>query len=360
MRVALFELALKLISYGAVVRVALWDKRYKGIDDYLTAHPDKLDAIEEKAKWLTDIVQPEDLDGVVRALARTELPYERREQLVKVLSKRLLLRPETLERAVWRELQERENQNQAPAFSEDVLHSAREFLKSGDIMGSLLGDLEHLYAGRRKEKLLLYLVATCRKVLNLDSNPVLILRGDPAVGKSQLVRTILSLIDEKESLEISHQTPKFLYHVKEDLRHKVVFFSEWSATDKASESIKLSITEKGLAWAGVEKNKRGELVSVYKKVDTLPMPIISTAVNPSLSPEILSRSIVVSLVGDKQLYAEALRVKSLVPTEEKENVKTFWRAVDSLLEKAEVEIPWIENFVNAMAETVEDGRDLRD
>lgn len=355
-RMALFELGLKLMGKGAVVRVPLWDRKLKGIDDFLSQHPEELERIEEEAKKLTDMVREEDLQSVVRALAKVELSYELQEQLYRALAKKLLVKPDTLERAVWRALQK--PQEDAPAFSEEVLKEAQEVLK-GNVVGRLWEDCKNLYAGREKEKLLLYLTVMSRKVKGLPQNLMVVLRGNSSEGKSALARAVLSLINTDEIIEISYQSRTFLYYGVNDLSNKVLFLTEFEGSTRGLYGLKLALTEGELLIRSVEATPQG-LRPINRRIPAYSMATITTGVNPRLDDEMETRSIALTLSSDEELRHNALKVKALKDPKEKERVRTLWKAIDYLLEPAEVVIPWMADFVEAMKGRLKEGRYLRD
>ncbi len=357
-RMALFELALKLYAKGAVVKIPQW-KGAKGIDDYLALQPDvekALEELEEKATNWYELARVEDTDAIVRALSLTELDSIRHEQMYRTLAKKLQIKPETLQKAVWKRLEE--SQKGGAEFTEEELNTAKEILK-GNILDRLLADIKKLYAGREKEKLLLYLVVQSRKVLNLPLNLMVILRGDSSEGKSSLVRSILSLIHEDDFLEISYQSRTYLYYGVKDLSHKVLFLTELDGSTKGLYAVKLALTEGELLIRSVEATKNG-LKPINRRIPAYSMPVITTGVNPIIDEEMATRSIVLSLSSDDDLRYEALKVKTLIPPEEKARIKRLWRAVDGILEKAEVVIPYIDKIVECMRGRLVAGRYLRD
>jgi hypothetical protein len=73
-RKALYELALKLHSRGAIVKIAIWLEE-KGIDDYLAKqdnHEKALQDIEREAIEVIEFIQPGHYEDVIRALALIE------------------------------------------------------------------------------------------------------------------------------------------------------------------------------------------------------------------------------------------------------------------------------------------------
>ena len=354
-RMALFELALKLYSLGAVVRVAQWDRQYKGVDDLLAEHP--LEKVKDKS-WL-ELVMPEDLDPIVRAFAFVvdRLGRAKTEQLLKQLSNRLKVSERTLWHTIHTEREQNQNQEQE-SIPEELRSEALGILR-GNVVGRLLQDLGKLYAGREKEKLLLYLTAMSRKVLNLPINLMVVLRGNSSVGKSSLVRSVLGLISQEDSWEISYQSKNFLLYGVEDLSGKVLWLTEWEGSSKGAYNLKLVITEGSLSVKSIEWTKHG-VKAINKNIPCQSTAVITTGVAPLLDEELLTRAIVISLMFDERLAGEALELKSFISTHEKAKIRKLWQVIDSFIEPAEVVIPYIPEFVKAMKNRLWAERILRD
>jgi len=354
-RMALFELALKLYSLGAVVRVAQWDKRYKGVDDFLAEHP--LEKVKDKS-WL-ELVMPEDLDPIVRAFALVVDRWERAktEQLLKQLSNRLKVSERTLWHTIHTEREQNQNQEQEQV-PQELVEEAMAILK-GDFKERLLQDLEQLYAGRQKEKLLLYLVSQSRKVQNLPLNLAVILRGSSSVGKSSLVRTVLGLSHQDDILEISYQSRAYLNYGVKSLDGKVLFLTEFEGSSKGLYNIKLALTEQVLHIRSIEATKDG-LKPINRTISCKPMALVGTGVAPVLDEELSTRAIVLSLTFDEALAGKALEVKSLISAEQKAKIKSLWLVVDRLIQPARVLIPFLPRLVEVMKNRLWAERVLRD
>ncbi len=88
-RYALYELAVKLISLGAVVKFADW-REGKGIDDYLvtTTTPEKaILALEDAAKDISQFVDPAHSKEVTRAISVSDLSPLALDQITRSLAK---------------------------------------------------------------------------------------------------------------------------------------------------------------------------------------------------------------------------------------------------------------------------------
>lgn len=96
-RLAMWELALRLHGRGALVRFVTWPMdQGKGIDDFLVFHEregvtaeEKIRELREAAKSLTDFICPDHQDAILRALALVDLSEFERGKLIRLLSKKL-------------------------------------------------------------------------------------------------------------------------------------------------------------------------------------------------------------------------------------------------------------------------------
>ena len=99
-RSALFELALKLMSRGAIIHFPKWTGE-KGIDDYLVkrSNPEMaLQSLERDALSFDKFISLDDKDALLRALKKTYGDFGRfgRECLVRTIAKKLNIRPNRL------------------------------------------------------------------------------------------------------------------------------------------------------------------------------------------------------------------------------------------------------------------------
>jgi hypothetical protein len=103
-RMALYELAFKLYSKGAILKIATWSRSEgKGIDDFLRVqeNPEKsLDDIEENATGLMDFILPEHHKEIVRAVTLTKLSGSSKESAYKQISEKLQITVDQLKKDV--------------------------------------------------------------------------------------------------------------------------------------------------------------------------------------------------------------------------------------------------------------------
>jgi hypothetical protein len=103
-RMALYELAFKLYSKGAILKIATWSKAEgKGIDDYLSTqeNPEKsLDIIETESSALMDFILPDHHKEVVRALTLIKLSGSNEESTYNQVSEKLKITVDLLKKDV--------------------------------------------------------------------------------------------------------------------------------------------------------------------------------------------------------------------------------------------------------------------
>ena len=132
---------------------------------------------------------------------------------------------------------------------------AVEFLKKPDLTDAIIDDITSLgYAGEDRNKLLVYLVATSRKM----ANPLAcVVRGSSSSGKSYLAEAVIGLIPTTEKKVLTRITARALFY-EDDLSHKVVYIKEAAGSEEASYAIRAMLSEKVLelkrtAGQGVEE-----------------------------------------------------------------------------------------------------------
>lgn len=99
-RQALYELAVKLTSLKAIVRIATWSEG-KGIDDHLATFKDcssELDDIESESKNIYDFAKPEHANEVIRALGSADFTPVTLEQMTNNFGKSLGIRTSLLKK----------------------------------------------------------------------------------------------------------------------------------------------------------------------------------------------------------------------------------------------------------------------
>ena len=100
---------------------------------------------------------------------------------------------------------------------------ALEFLMKQDLTGSIIADIAALgYAGQDRNKLLLYMIATSRKM----ENPLAcIVTGESSAGKTHLAESIIKLIPPEEKEALTRATKQAFFY-EDDLSHKLIYVRE--------------------------------------------------------------------------------------------------------------------------------------
>lgn len=141
--------------------------------------------------------------------------------------------------------EKREIEKKAYTMTELEKTQATNFLKTTNIFELIRDDLTALgLAGEETNKLMTYLIATSRK---LDSPLSGIVKAQSASGKSQLVKTILSLMPPEEVMDLTRITENALYWIgSQDLKHKLISIMEKEGSSDADYPIRILQSEKKL------------------------------------------------------------------------------------------------------------------
>lgn len=118
-----------------------------------------------------------------------------------------------------------------------------DFLAERGLMDRIAEDITTLgYVGEDRNKLLLYLVATSRK---MEDPIACVVKGDSSAGKSCLVETIIKLVPS-EDREVLSRATKQVFFYEGDLSHKLIYIKEVSGSEDASYAIRSLLSEKVL------------------------------------------------------------------------------------------------------------------
>ncbi len=360
-RHALFELSFKLTALGAVVRIATWNlAEGKGIDDYLAQKDDPQKALQElleKAKPLEGVIRREDLKLVVKTLASVnfEDSLEIFTSLTRTLARKVGLTPSELQRAVWREKLSKEEST--PAYTEEELKQAEELLKDPNLVKKWLNFVGKLYLGREKEKLLVKLATLTR---HFDSALSVVLTGTASVGKSKLIEAVLQTVHREAVEDFTRTSETYLLYRKKPLDHMIVTYFEMAGTKHSAHIIRTALSEGRLKLGTVVKTDKGLEPREIEK-DTQGLVILSTFASGGIDWELATRVLKVEITHDPDLARRVLEWKASQTGMEKEEIEKearIWRAVDYLIEPANVVIPYAQKLAELFP--VEQERYLRD
>ncbi|MFH1282046.1 MAG: hypothetical protein ABII27_00085 [bacterium] len=154
----------------------------------------------------------------------------------------------------------------APEITEEDKKAAMEFLTSPDMFSIIEKDITALgYVGENTNKILTYLIATSRKLDNPLSGVV---KAQSSSGKSQLLKSIVSLMPPEEIVDVSRITDNALFWLNtNDLKHKLITIAEREGSDGANYSIRLLQSEKKLRLLAPQKGECDVLKTQWLEVN---------------------------------------------------------------------------------------------
>lgn len=138
-------------------------------------------------------------------------------------------------------------------MTEEERQEALEFLKSSKIFEIIKEDISTLgYVGEDTNKLMVYLIATSRKLENPLS---VIIKAQSASGKSELLKKIMELMPEEDVKDLSRITENALFWVDQDsLKHKFIVIMEKDGSEQADYPIRILQSEKKLTLLAPQKD----------------------------------------------------------------------------------------------------------
>lgn len=336
-RTPLYELALKLMARGAIVKFPAWDvKKGKGIDDLLGCTEDvqkELSGLEDKAKSIEDFVLKEHYAEVVRALKIAGLPQDRKEMLAKPLAKTFGLRVKTFEDSIRPEKMPEPEPKEK--YTDDEIKQAEVLLENPDFWSEYLRTCHKTYVERDAELILVKLSSITR---HFNRGVSVILTGSSSIGKSTLLEAVLSTIDPEAVEDLSSISEQYLYYSTEPLEHRVVVFYEVAGTNDALNLIKTSLTEGRIVRGTVMKNASGEMVPVKMEKPAAGLVIFSTFARGYIDFELQNRVVLVELNSNPEMRRE---INENCCEKEYPCIDArIFQIADSLISPAEVFIPY--------------------
>jgi DNA primase len=224
---------------------------------------------------------------------------------------------------------------------------AMKFLKDPHIIETILKDTKTLgYVGEDRNKILMYLSATSRK---LDDPMSVIVLSQSASGKSYLIDTIKKLMPEEDVVSATSISDNSLYYLSEyGLVNKFLVFGEAVHGEKIDYQIREMLSSKELSrLVTVSDSKSGSLMSTMVRKKAV-VSMVMSSTNFNLNSENLSRCFVIS-TDESQDQTRAIhkvqRTKYFMEQEEaktsinKEIVKKH-HAAQRLLEKRVIIMPY--------------------
>lgn len=227
-RFALFELAFKLMSRGAVIRFPKW-KGAKGIDDYLAgqeALDKELEGIEEKAFPLERFVKAEHRDEIIRALSITHAAMDdlTREVLVNLIAKGFHIRAKWL----YAEIARQTPTNARQVIEENVLIVHPSYEINADFMS--LGFKETVIVDNTPIERNFYVIATQDGFTVHDT--VIFPVGEYKLVFNERDKVLMTVSDKWDKAKLTafikdHASPQGVYHeIKAILNAYIEFQNE--------------------------------------------------------------------------------------------------------------------------------------
>jgi len=299
---ALYRLRGLFDNSGPSLRVILTAQRQDG------THTDRLDLYTAKHR----------VSFAYRAAHRLELPAAKIEEDLN----RLIPMLETL-LAEGKGKQD-ETADKVPEMTEVQRRDALALLRAPDLLGKVAADLETIgYVGEEKNKQLVYLIATSRK---LDKPLSGIIRSESGAGKSFLMECVAELMPPEDVKYYSRLTPQSLYYMgRDELVHKLLIVDERDGSEEAEYPIRTLQTRRKLTLAvpikdpstGKSKTKMLEILG--------PMSYLESTTATTINPENSNRSFEVYLdESDEQ-------TRRIYVAQRKAHTLAGWQAEDQRL-----------------------------
>jgi hypothetical protein len=239
------------------------------------SHRDTLDLYSHKARKIFSNRLSEKL-----ATAGLEVPLEKLEHDLDTIIERLERRADQVAKT--------KVERESPAMSPRERESAEDFLAEPELVGRLLEDMEMLgYVGEEEAKLLVYLIATSRKLPRPLSG---IIGSGAGAGKSFLAELAEQLTPPEDVELYSKLSPQALYYLPEDyLCRKLLILEERQGGEGSDYAIRTLQSKDKLTQAVVIKDPISGSMSTRRYEVTGPIAYLETTTASYLNPENTSR-----------------------------------------------------------------------
>lgn len=197
--------------------------------------------------------------------------------------------------ALRREREEAEQPSDpSESMSESQRDEALEFLRDEHLLKRIAADIERIgYTGEFANKVLLYLVATSRK---LPKPMSAIISSQSSSGKSALVGAVSRLMPPEDVFELSRITRNALFYMPDDgLKHKFLSIAEREGSEDADYSIRTMQSEQKLTLVTTIKDKETNEIRTETKVIEGPMAYAETTTQSDLNNENMTRAFLMTL-----------------------------------------------------------------
>ena len=180
-----------------------------------------------------------------------------------------------------------------PQMPPDEARDALDLLRDPNLIGRIVGDLEHCgMVGEAFNKLAAYLAIVSRK---LASPLAILVQSSSSAGKSTLMDTILAMAPPEDVIQLSNLTSQALYYLPPDaLRHKTLAICEDQGLAEAAYALKLLQSDGRLTHATVAKAVDGRAVTQFHCVEG-PVQLFLTSTSQTIDEELLNRCLVLAV-----------------------------------------------------------------
>ena len=180
-----------------------------------------------------------------------------------------------------------------PQMPPDEARDALNLLRDPNLIGRIVGDLEHCgMVGEAFNKLAAYLAIVSRK---LASPLAILVQSSSSAGKSTLMDTILAMAPPEDVIQLSNLTSQALYYLPPDaLRHKTLAICEDQGLAEAAYALKLLQSDGRLTHATVAKAVDGRAVTQFHCVEG-PVQLFLTSTSQTIDEELLNRCLVLAV-----------------------------------------------------------------
>ena len=302
------------------------------------SHRDTLDLYSHKARKIFSNRLAEKLQA-----AGIEATFEKLEQDLDTIIERLERRATEREKTKV----ERESRAMSPHEKE----SAEDFLTEPGLVTRLLGDMEALgYVGEEEAKLLVYLIATSRKLPRPLSG---IIGSGAGAGKSFLAELAEQLTPPEDVELYSKLSPQALYYLPEDyLCRKLLILEERQGGEGSDYAIRTLQSKDKLTQAVVIKDPISGSMSTKRYEVTGPIAYLETTTASYLNPENTSRCFEIPLDESaeqtRRIHEHQRRARShegLGRVVGREALRRKHHNAQRLLESVRVVIPYAEDLI---------------
>jgi hypothetical protein len=243
-----------------------------------------------------------------------------------------------------------------PEMSEEEREEAMGLLKDPKLIDRIVADISTLgYVGEEMNKLVIYLVATSRKLGRREESPdqpmALLVKGESASGKTAMVDTVLKLMPPEDVFQVTSFSEKALLYLPRDyLQHKIVVVTERLGAEGADYYLRSLISERRISHAVTTGSPEIGFQTVVVELEG-PIAYIETTTQAQINLENETRAFELhtdrSETQTRAIHAHQRRRRTkegLRCTEKNEGIRRLHHNAQRLLDHVEVVIPFAETI----------------